>query len=100
MKHFLVNLWAGVLGVSRTVLTFLLPILAGSLATALEQLLPVALSIVSDLSTRGDLSGLEKQELAVARLRDAAVQTGISVGASALNLAVEMAVTKLKASEP
>ena len=86
--------WLG--GVSRTVAEFVLPLLAGATATALESLLPVAMETVTELATRGDLSGAQKRDMAVERLRYAAVDTGIKVGTSTLNVAVEMAVQKLR----
>jgi hypothetical protein len=95
MKKFLTAAWAKALGVSKTLLGFLLPLLASGTAQVLESLLPVALGIVTELAT-SDRPGDEKQAIAVSRLRNAAINAGITAGASTLNLAVEMAVAKLK----
>lgn len=96
MKQALLRalVWLG--GISRTLAEFLLPILAGATASALEAILPVALDTVRELATRGDLSGAEKREVAIERLRGAAVDTGLRVGTSTLALAVEVALQKLR----
>lgn len=95
MKQSLLNALAWLTGVSKKVLEWLLPILASATATALETLLPVALQIVASLAA-SELSGENKRKEAVEQLKAAALQAGITASASVLNLAVEMAVAKLK----
>lgn len=91
MKAFFLRLF----GIGRTLWEFFLPLLAKATATALEELLPVALDIVADLAS-SDRPGEEKRGIAVSRLQDAAMASGVKASASVLNLAVEMAVQKLK----
>ena len=91
------TLLAKLLGISTALLNFFLPIFRQVLSTALEQLLPVALDIVTQLAT-GQLSGKDKQAAAVALLEQAAIKQGITASTSLLNFAVESAVQKLKAN--
>ena len=95
MKKFLVTAWAKISGISKTILSFLLPLLATATATALEQLLPLALDAVASYAA-SDLAGEEKRKRATDQLRAAALQAGVAASASVINLAVEMAVQKLK----
>ena len=88
---------AKMLGVSRGLLEWLLVILADQAGRSLEKLLPVALGIVTELATSGGMGNAEKRAAAISRLGQAARDEGISAGASVLNLAVEMAVAKMKA---
>jgi hypothetical protein len=91
------TLLAKLLGISRSLLDFFLPIFQALIAGSLERLLPIALAIVTELAT-SQLSGSEKKTVAVDRLKKAAMQEGLTVSASALNLLVESAVANLKAS--
>ena len=96
MKNTLLKLltWFG--GVSKTVAEFILPLLARGVATALEQLLPVALGIASELATRDDLTGTQKRDIAAERIKIAAMKTGLNVSTNTLELAMKMAVEKLR----
>jgi hypothetical protein len=87
---------AKLLGVSKTIIAFILPILKNQIGVSLEKLLPIALGIVTELAS-GQLSNSEKRDAAVKRLAAAATAQGISAGVSVLNLAVELAVANLKA---
>ena len=91
------TLLAKLLGISRSLLDFFLPIFQTIIAGSLERLLPIALGIVSELAT-SELSGSDKKAVAVDRLKKAAMQEGVTVSASALNLIVESAVANLKAN--
>ncbi len=95
MKKVLLNTLAWITGASKQLLAFILPILAASTATVLEQLLPQALQIVASLAT-SDGTGEEKRKAAAAQLQTAAINAGVAASASVINLAVEMAVQKLK----
>jgi len=97
MKKTLLNALAWLTGASRTVLAFILPILADSTARLLTALLPIALEVVASLAD-SDKSGEEKRAEAVDRIRAAAISAGIQASASAVNLALELAVAKLKES--
>ena len=94
MKQILAKL----LGISTAVLNFFLPILKITLAGSMERLLPIALDIVTKLAS-GDLSGPDKQRVAVAFLEKAAIKEGITASASVINFAVEAAVATMKASK-
>lgn len=95
MKNFLLRVLTWIGGVSRTLAEFLLPLLAQTTATALERLLPAALEIVASLSA-ANMTGRQKQALAVQRLRNEAIVVGVDAATSLLNLSVEMAVQKLR----
>ena len=90
------TLLAKLLGISRSLLDFFLPIFQAALAGSLERLLPIALGIVTELAT-SELGGSDKRAVAVDRLKQAAFREGVTVSASALNLIVESAVANLKA---
>jgi hypothetical protein len=91
------TLLAKLLGISRTLLDFFLPIFQTLIAGSLERLLPIALSLVTELAT-SELSGSEKKKIAVEGLKQAAVREGLTVSTSALNLIVESALANLKAN--
>jgi hypothetical protein len=91
------TLLAKLLGISRTLLDFFLPIFQAALAGSLERLLPIALGIVTELAT-SELGGSDKRAVAVDRLKKAAINEGITTSAWLLNMAVESAVGKLQTS--
>lgn len=88
---------AKLLGISTALLNFFLPIFKAAIAGSLERLLPIALEIVTELAT-GSLPSSDKKFVAVERLKQAAIREGITASASILNLAVEAAVSNLKAT--
>jgi hypothetical protein len=92
------NLLAKLLGISTALLNFFLPIFKAAIAGSLERLLPIALSIVTELATSNMSSG-DKKFIAVDRLKKEALREGITVSTSILNLAVEAAVQNLKVSK-
>ncbi len=97
MKNALLNALAWLTGASKTLLAFVLPILRDSTATLLSSLLPIAMEVVSSLAD-SQKTGDQKRSAAVEQIKAAAIQTGIIATASAINLAVELAVAKLKGS--
>ena len=96
MKQWLITKLAQALGISKSVLTFFLPIFASAVSTSLEKLLPLALQIVTQLALNNQLGNAEKRASALSQLTTAASQEGIVCGVSVLNLAVEAAVQQLK----
>lgn len=94
MKSFLLKL----LGISNKLLNFFLPIFQKTIASMLEQLLPLALEIVSSLDSK-KISGEKKFDQAVKALTSKAEEVGISAGISIINFAVESAVQRLKAEK-
>jgi hypothetical protein len=86
------------LGVSKSFLDLLWPIITKQVGASLASLLPIAINIVKDLASDKNMSNGEKQQEAVKRLSSAAKNEGLNVAASLLNLTIEMAVTNLKAS--
>lgn len=89
------KLLAKLLGLTQSVLAFYLPILKTVIASGMAALLPVALDIVRSLAD-AKISNEEKCDLAVNRLREAAMRQGIEAGESIIRYTVESAVQKLK----
>ena len=98
MKNWITIKLAQMLGISKAVLAFFLPIFASAISTSLEKLLPLALQIVTQLALNNQLGNAEKRAAAVSQLSTAATTEGIVCGISVLNLAVEAAVSQLKAT--
>jgi len=94
MKKTLLNALAWLTGASKTLISFLLPILASGTAELLTALLPIAMDVVSGLADSSK-TGAEKRAAAVDEIKAAALQAGIKATASAVNLAVELAVAKM-----
>jgi hypothetical protein len=90
------SLLAKLLGISRDLLEWLWPILRDQTGYLLETLLPIALQIVSRLATDDGLTGPQKKDKAVNELKQVAIIHGVTAGTNVLNLAVEMAVAKLR----
>ncbi len=88
-------LLARMLGISRALLEFYLPILRRILATGFAALLPLALEIVRNLATT-DKTGAEKRTQALDALRVAAVERGLEASENLLRYTIEAAVQKLK----
>jgi len=88
-------LLARVLGVSRALLEFYLPVLRRILATGFAALLPMALEIVRNLATT-DKTGAEKRTQAIDALRVAAIERGLEASENLLRYTVESAVQRLK----
>jgi hypothetical protein len=91
-------LWAALWGAGRAVLAFVAPILRARAVEVLAVALPVALEIVRSLAASRE-DGERKRQVAVRQLGHELRQRGIDAAESALNLAVELAVARLK-SEP
>lgn len=89
------NLLAKLLGLTSSVLAFYLPVLKAILASGMAALLPIALDIVRQLATAQITSG-EKRDLAINRLKEAALKQGIEASESLIRYTVESAVQKLK----
>jgi hypothetical protein len=87
-----------ILGVSKSFIDFVWPLLTKQVGASLAVLLPIAISIVKELANNKDISNSQKREEAFNKLADAAKAEGLSAASSLLNLAVEMAVTNLKVS--
>lgn len=90
---------AKILGVSKTFVDFVWPILTRQVGSSLSILLPIAIAIVKDLIVNNDLSNSEKRQSAFVKLSEAAKNEGIDAANSVLNLAIEMAVTILKSGK-
>lgn len=83
-------------GASKTVLEFVVPILQKSVSEVLAKILPIAFEIVKSLATETGKSGAEKRNEAFNRIKDIAIQKGIDAGNQTINLAIELALSKLK----
>lgn len=98
MKKALLNALAWLTGASKTVLSFILPILRDSTSQLLSALLPIALDVVESLAS-SDKSGEEKRKQAADQIKAIAIQTGIAATSRAVNLAIELAVEKMEESK-
>lgn len=89
------TLIAKALGIGRVIWEFIRPIVFGATADSLEKLLPTAKEIVAGLDSSPG-SGDEKRKQALEALKAAAITAGLAVGTGVLNLAIEMALNKLR----
>ena len=96
IKSWFLEKLAEIFGLAKTYAKALLPILEGDASSLLQQILPIALTIVESLAT-SSISGAMKQQNAFSQIQSAAKTAGISAGASAINLAIELAVANLSA---
>ncbi len=85
-----------ILGIAGDVWNFYAPLLRNLFAGAAQALLPVALDIVRSLAD-ADISSAQKREMAVARLRDAAVDYGVDASEAFIRFTVESAVQRMRA---
>ena len=95
--NFFKKLFSTLAGISKTVFSFLLPVLKSAAGQVIDVGLPIALSIVTDLE-HGTLPSADKRAAAFGRLQAALVAAGYSAAASTINLIIEMAVARLKAA--
>jgi hypothetical protein len=95
MKKALLNTLAWLTGASKTLLAFLLPILADGTSQLLTALLPIALEVVSGLADT-DKTGSEKRAHAADEIKAAAISAGLNASTRAVNLAIELALQKLE----
>ena len=94
MKTLLIKAISTITGASKSVIEFIIPILRESATSLLKEILPIALEVVSSLLT-SDKSGIEKRKIAADKIKDAAVKEGINVSNRTINLAIELALSKL-----
>jgi hypothetical protein len=87
-----------ILGVSKSFIDFIWPLITKQVGASLAILLPLALSIVKELANNNNITNSEKREEAFNKLSDAAKSEGINAASSLINLAIEMAVSNLKVS--
>jgi hypothetical protein len=92
------TLLAKLLGISTELLNFFLPILQSAVAGSLAKLLPLSLNIVAELALNNQLGNAEKRAIALQNLQRAAAVEGIQCSVSVFNLAIEAAVSNLKAT--
>lgn len=92
------TLIAKILGVSKSFINIIWPILTKQVGASLAALLPIAVEIVRDLAKNNEISNSQKREEAFNKLSNAAKTEGIRAASSLLNLAIEIAVTDLKVS--
>jgi hypothetical protein len=95
MKSIVVKALSWLTGASKSVLEFIIPILRDQTARLLADILPIALEIVSSLLT-SNKSNEEKRNAAFQRINTIAKERGIEAANSTINLAIELAVTRLK----
>lgn len=83
-------------GTSKTVLEFIGPILQKSVSELLASILPIALEVVTSLASDDKKTGAEKRSEAFDKIKDISVKKGIDAGNQTINLAIELALSKLK----
>jgi len=85
---------------AKQILSFIESLAKRGVVNYLEKLLPVALDIVTEIAkSYSTTDGEQKRALAVKRLSSYATSVGIDVGVSLLNLAIEMAVQRMKTND-
>lgn len=103
MKNFFANLFSKALGIGKTLVSFLAPIVAQHGAQLLETALPIAATIVTSLESNGSDSDV-KRSLAIAQLKTALLSQGAAteqdLTTSALSWMVETALQKVRATTP
>ena len=87
-----------ILGVSKSFIDFVWPLLTKQVGSSLAVLLPLAFNIVKELAANNEITNSQKREEAFNKLTNAAKNEGINAASSLLNLAIEMAVSNLKVS--
>ncbi len=87
-----------ILGVSKSFIDFVWPLLTKQVGSSLAVLLPLAFNIVKELAANNEITNSQKREEAFNKLTNAAKNEGINAASSLLNLSIEMAVSKLKIS--
>lgn len=99
MGKFFATLFSTLNAAARAVLTFIMPVLKSRSGQLLAIALPIAQEIVNGLAHQ-QMPTAEKRDAAASQLKGALVSQGYAaaadIGSSLLNLAVEMAVAKLK----
>jgi hypothetical protein len=90
--------FAKLLGLSKSLLDFYLPILKEILSSGVALLLPIALDIVRDLAV-SNKTNVQKREAAVRELKEIAIEQGILATENLIRLTVESAVAKMKAED-
>jgi|LakMenEpi03Aug12_release.lakeMendotaPanAssembly.Ray.scaffolds.fasta_scaffold171873_2 hypothetical protein len=83
-------------GTSKTVLEFIGPILQHSVADILSKVLPIALEVVQSLATDDEKTGAQKRHDAFRKIKTIATQEGIDAGSQTINLAIELALSKIR----
>jgi hypothetical protein len=95
MKSIVVKALSYLTGTSRSVLEFILPILRDQTSKLLADILPIAMEIVASLLV-SNKTNEEKRNAAFQRINTLAKERGIEAANSTINLAIELAVTKIK----
>jgi hypothetical protein len=85
-----------ILGVSKSFIDFIWPLVTKQVAVSLATLLPIAYQIVKELAKNNNLNNSEKRQEAFNQLANETKKRGLQAGDSLLNLAIEMAVNVLK----
>jgi hypothetical protein len=85
-----------ILGVSKSFVDFIWPLVTKQVAVSLATLLPIAYQIVKELAKNNNLSNAEKRQEAFNQMVSETKKQGLQAGDSLLNLAIEMAVNVLK----
>lgn len=94
MKTLLIKTLSLLTGASKSVLEFIIPILKDSTANILKALLPIAVDVVSSLRDSSK-SGDEKRKIAADQIKQIAFNEGVDASTRAVNLAIELALSRI-----
>lgn len=95
MKSIIVKTLSLLTGASKSVLEFIIPILKNSTANAIKDILPIALEVVLSLRDSSK-TGDQKRRLAINQIKKTAFSNGIEASSSAVNLAIELALSRIE----
>lgn len=92
------SILTSLLGISKVLWAFLLPLLAKHTIVVLEAILPIAIEAVRNLESSGKSNAAKRAE-AAKYVATVAKAEGIKAAEGLVNISVELAVQKLRAEE-
>jgi len=98
MKALFLTLLAKIGGVSKALWDLISPILIKETGNLLEQVLPIAITYVTSLANNTGMTPQQKQQAAFNSIKAALIAAGIDASTSIINLAVEIAYARVKAT--
>jgi hypothetical protein len=103
-KSFLSRLGAFFKGQFTNLFNVLVPIVKGHAGQLIDQLLPIALGIVTQMAADNTMPSAQKRDAAAAAIKAAAISQGYATASdlatSTVNFLVELAVQHLNATSP
>lgn len=103
-KNFFQRLASAFRGGFNNIFNVIMPIVQSRAGKLIDEALPIAIGIVTDMAKNQSLPSADKRNAAVSQLQTALVDQGVAaasdISASVLNLVLELAVSHLKATSP